>query len=280
MTDPTEEEQAQARRFDEWAAGYDRWWAPVLAPSAHRLLDQVAPVIEAGAVDILDIGVGTGNLTRPALARWPQIRVTGLDASREMVGAVEALIADTADDHRDRFTGTVSFAGDMPYADGSFDVAMSSFVLQLVPNRARVLREVRRVLRPGGRFAYVTWLVDERAFKPDRIFDGLLEEFGFEDEEDRPRTGDIPSVERAIGELRRAGFRDVSGSRAMLDYGYTVESYIAFLTDFDEVTLFDEMDRRERRRFLALLRERLTGLDPGDLRFTVAIVYASGVRSR
>ncbi len=279
MTDPTEEEQAQARRFDVWAAGYDRWWAPVLAPSAHRLLDQLAPVIEAGAVDVLDIGVGTGNLTRPALARWPHVRVTGLDASREMVGTVEALIAETADDHRDRFTGTVSFAGDMPYADGSFDVAMSSFVLQLVPSRAKVLREVRRVLRPGGRFAYVTWLVDERAFKPDRIFDGLLDEFGFDDEEDRPRTGDIPSVERAIGELRRAGFRDVSGSRAMLDYGYTVESYIAFLTEFDEVSLFDEMDRPERRRFLALLRERLMGLDPDDLRFTVAIVYASGARS-
>jgi len=197
-----------------------------------------------------------------------------------MIGAVEALVADEGGDRRRRFTGTVSFAGDMPYPDGSFDVAMSSFVLQLVPNRAKVLREVRRVLRPGGRFAYVTWLVDERAFKPDRIFDGLLDEFGFEDEEDRPRTGDIPSVERAIGELRRAGFRDVDGSRAMLDYTYTVDSYMAFLTDFDEVSLFDEMDRRERRRFLVLLRERLMGLDPEELRFTVAIVYASGIRSR
>jgi ubiquinone/menaquinone biosynthesis C-methylase UbiE len=279
MTDPTEQEEAQARRFDEWAAGYDRWWAPVLAPSARVLLDQLATSIERGAVDVLDIGVGTGNLARPALARWPHIRVTGLDASREMVDTVEALIADHSDDHRARFTGTVSFAGDMPYPDGSFDVAMSSFVLQLVPSRAKVLREVRRVLRPGGRFAYVTWLVDDRAFKPDRIFDGLLDEFGFEDEQDRPRTGDIPSVERAIGELRRAGFRDVAGSRATLDHAYTVESYIAFLTEFDEVSLFDEMDRRERRRFLALLRERLMRLDPEELRFSVSIVYASGVRS-
>jgi SAM-dependent methyltransferase len=232
-----------------------------------------------GAPEVLDVGVGTGNLTRPALARWPAIRVTGLDASREMVTTVEALIAESGDGLAERFTATVAFAAEMPFADASFDVAMSSFVLQLVPNRAKALREIRRVLRPGGRFGYVTWLVDERVFKPDRIFDGLLEEFGFEDEEDRPRTGDIPSVERAIAELRRAGFRDATASRAMLDHAFTVETYIAFLTEFDEASLFDEMDRRDRRRFLVLLRERLMALDPAELHFRVPIVYAAGTRS-
>lgn len=272
--------EAQAHRFDEMAAEYDRWWAPVLAPSAHALLDELAPTIDAGAIDVLDVGVGTGNLARPALDRWPAVRITGVDASREMVATVEALIEDQGDGLRDRFTGAVAFAADMPFADASFDVAMSSFVLQLVPNRAKALREIRRVLRPGGRFAYVTWLVDQRAFKPDRIFDGLLDEFGFEDDEDRPRTGDIPSVERAVAELRRAGFRDATASRATLDHAFTVESYIAFLTEFDEASLFDEMDRRERRRFLVLLRERLMALDPDELHFRVAIVYASGVRPR
>jgi trans-aconitate methyltransferase len=81
MTDQAKAD-AQAQRFDEMAGGYDHWWAPVLAPSARTLLDQVAPVIDAGAIDVLDVGVGTGNLTRPALARWPGIRVTGVDASR------------------------------------------------------------------------------------------------------------------------------------------------------------------------------------------------------
>jgi ubiquinone/menaquinone biosynthesis C-methylase UbiE len=278
MTDQTHAE-GQAHRFDDMAAGYDRWWAPVLAPSARALLDYLAPVFDAGAVDVLDVGVGTGNLARPALARWPGIRVTGVDASREMVATVEGLIAGSGDGLRDRFTGAVAFAADMPFPDRSFDVAMSSFVLQLVPSRAKALREIRRVLRPGGRLAYVTWLIDERAFKPDRIFDRLLDEFGFEDDEDRPRTGDIPSVERAVAELRRAGFRDATASHAMLDHAYTVESYIAFLTEFDEASLFEEMDRRDRRQFLALLRERLMGLDPDELHFRVAIVYASGVRS-
>ena len=278
MTDQAKAD-AQAQRFDEIAGGYDRWWAPVLAPSARGLLDQLAPVIDAGAVDVLDVGVGTGNLARPALARWPRIHVTGVDASREMVETVEALIDADGGASRERFTGTVAFAAEMPFPDWSFDVAMSSFVLQLVPNRAKALREIRRVLRPGGHLAYVTWLVDGRAFPPDRIFDALLDEFGFEDEEERPRIGDIPSVERAISELRRAGFRDVTASRAMLDHPYTVESYIALMTQFDEVSLFDEMDRRDRRRFLALLRERLMALDPDQLHFRVGIVYASGTRS-
>jgi ubiquinone/menaquinone biosynthesis C-methylase UbiE len=278
MTDQAKAD-AQAHRFDEMAGGYDRWWAPVLAPSALSLLDQLAPVVDAGAADVLDVGVGTGNLTRPALARWPRIRVTGVDASREMVETVEALVEDAGDAARDRFTGVVAFAAEMPLPDASFDLAMSSFVLQLVPNRAKALREIRRVLRPGGRFGYVTWLVDERVFAPDRIFDGLLDEFGFEDEEERPRIGDIPSVERAISELRRAGFSDVTASAGILDHEYTVESYMAFLTDFDEASLFDEMDRRDRRRFLALLRERLMALDPAQLHFRVRIVFASGTRA-
>lgn len=269
----------EADRYDEMAAGYERWWAPVLAPSAHRLLDTLAPAIDGGAVDVLDVGVGTGNLARPALARWPGIRVTGVDASREMVGTTEALLADAGDGLRARFTGSVAFAAEMPFVDGSFDLAMSSFVLQLVPSRAQALREIHRVLRPGGRLAYVTWLVDERVFRPDRIFDALLDEFGFDDEEDRPRTGDVPSVDRAIGELRRAGFREVDASREVLDHAFSVEDYIAFLTEFDEVSLFEEMDRRERRRFLILLRERLMALDPDDLHFRAAIVYASGIRS-
>jgi hypothetical protein len=126
---------------------------------------------------------------------------------------------------------------------------------------------------------YVTWLADSRVFEPDRIFDTLLDEFGFDDAEDPPRSGDLPSVERAAAELRRAGFRDVSAAGAMLDHAFTVESYIAFLTEFDEESLFDEMGRQERRRFLARFRERLMGLDPAALRFRVPIVYAEGTRS-
>lgn len=262
------------------AAGYERWWAPVLAPSAVALLDRLEADVRGGATDLLDVGVGTGNLSRPALARWPHVRVTGVDASREMVGTVESLLEELDDGSRARFTGEVAYAAGMPFAEGAFDVAMSSFVLQLVPSRPKALREIRRVLRPGGRFAYVTWLVDRRPFVPDRVFDELLDEYGFDEDGDGPRTGDIPSVERAMAELRRAGFRDVEGSGATLDHAFTVDGYIAFLTEYDEAALFADMERAERRRFLATFRERLMRLDPDELHLRAGIVYASGTRSR
>ncbi|HYH93020.1 MAG TPA: methyltransferase domain-containing protein [Candidatus Saccharimonadales bacterium] len=270
----------QAERYDRIAEGYDRWWAPVLAPSALALLGELDDEVAAGATSILDVGVGTGNLALPAVRRWPTVRVTGIDASREMVRTVEAIATDRLDGpDRQRFEATVAFADALPFDDATFDAAMSSFVLQLVPNRPPALREIRRVLRPGGRLAYVTWLQDARVFEPDRIFNGLLDEFGFEDADGDDRSGDLPSVERAAAELRRAGFRGVTARAATLAHPFTADGYIAFLTEFDEEALFDSMDRAERRRFLATFRERLMALDDERLTFRVPIVYASGVRS-
>ncbi|MEP6639371.1 MAG: class I SAM-dependent methyltransferase [Chloroflexota bacterium] len=272
MTDQTE-------RYDRIAKGYDRWWAPVLALSAAALLDRMAPVLEGKVVDLLDVGVGTGNLALAAVERWPDVRVMGVDASGEMVRVVRSLATERLlGRDGDRFQAQVAFAAEMPFEDAAFDAAMSSFVLQLVPSRPKALREVRRVLRPGATFAYVTWLRDNRPFAPDRIFDELLAEFGFDEEEDDRRSGDLPTVARAAAELRRAGFRDVAAEGALLEHTFTVDGYIGFLVEFDEESLFEEMARSERRRFLARFRERLMALSQDQLTFRVPIVYASGRR--
>jgi SAM-dependent methyltransferase len=239
----------------------------------------VEPVIDGGARDLVDIGVGTGNLALAALQRWPEVRVHGIDASGEMVRAVEAEARRRLGPDGDRFAASVALAAELPFEDASFDAAVSSFVLQLVPNRARALREIRRVLRPGGTLGYVTWLREVRSFAPDRIFDALLDEYGFEDGDGDDRSGDIPSVSTATAELRSAGFRAVTAEAALLEYEFSVESYIGFLVEFDEESLFAEMDRSERRRFLATLRARLLGLGPEEMVFRAQIVYALGRRS-
>jgi len=277
----TDEQIRQAARYDEKASGYAEYWAPVLAPSATALLDRLDRVVADGARSIIDIGVGTGNLALSALKRWPTVQLTGIDASSEMVGAARVLASDLPAGAGERFEGRVAFAADLPFDEAAFDVAMSSFVLQLVQSRPKALREVRRVLRPGGTLSYVSWLTDRTPFAPDRVFDALLVESGFEEEAgEDPRPGDIPSVAVAAAELRRAGFRAVAAEAAMLSHAFTVASYVAFMTEYDEVSLFeDEMTRAERRRFLITLRERLMTLPEDALVFRAPIVYASGIRS-
>ena len=125
---------------------------------------------------------------------------------------------------------------------GTFDAAMSSFVLQLVPSRAAALREVRRVLRPGGRFAWVTWQLSDRHFEADRVANTVLDDFGFDPPEADPRPGDVASPAAAALAMRRAGFRDVTAWTEELSYAWDAKGYLAFLTEFDEASLFEDLD--------------------------------------
>ena len=179
---------------------------------------------------------------------------------------------------RVQFTTRVAPADALPFPGGSFDIAISSFVLQLVPNRFRALREARRVLRPGGLLAYVTWLIDNRVFRPDVEFDALLEDIGVGAREPDGRPGDIPTVDGAVAQLRRAGFRKVEAERAVLEHPFSVEGYLGFLAEFDEEDLISSLRPSERKRLLDRLRERLGALPPDDLVLRLPIVYASGVR--
>jgi ubiquinone/menaquinone biosynthesis C-methylase UbiE len=269
----------QAERYDRIATGYARWWAPIIAPQAVGVLDHLEPAIAAGARRIVDIGTGTGTLAIAALRRWSDIEVVGVDASSGMaeVAAAEAdRLLDPSD--RCRFDTRVAFADDMPFGDGQFDVAMSSFVFQLVPNRFRALREAHRVLRPGGTLAYVSWLADERAFGPDADFDAALEEIGIgaRDWDDRP--GDIESVAAAIAQMRRAGFSGVTAKAGLLEHPFDVEGYVGFMTTFDEEDLVRSLDSNERDALLAGLRRRLGARPPADLVLRLSTVTARGTR--
>jgi SAM-dependent methyltransferase len=269
----------QGERYDRIAAGYAQWWAPVLERRAIELLDRAQDAVDAGARRLIDIGTGTGTLARAALRRWPAVRVTGIDLSSGMIAAAETE-ADRllSPDERRRFTTRVAPADALPFQDATFDTAISSFVLQLVPNRFRALREIHRVLRPGGTVAYVSWLIDDRVFRPDIEFDALLDEIGIGAREPDGRPYDIPSVDAAAAQLRRAGYHRVEAERAILDHQFTVEGYVRFLAEFDEEDLIASLSARERDRLLDGLRERLAGLPPADLLLRYPVVYARGIR--
>ncbi len=269
----------QATRYDSIARGYARWWAPVLAPTAVTVLDRIEPLVAAGAARILDVGTGTATLAIAAIERWPQINVTGLDASSGMAAAARAE-ADRrlgpAD--RRRFEVRVAFADRMPFADGSFDAAVSSFVLQLVPSRAAVLREAHRVLRPDGLLAHVTWLAASRAFQPDIEFDAALEGIGEGAREPDGRSGDYPSIGAAAAEMRRAGFRAVRAEECELVHQFEAIEYERFLEEFDEEDLFSSLVPELRERLKRDLRRRLGRLSTDAFRLRLPVVIAGGTR--
>jgi SAM-dependent methyltransferase len=269
----------QAERYDRIAAGYARWWAPIIAPAAVAVLDEIAPAIEAGAERILDIGTGTGTLPIAILRRWPEVRVTAIDASSgmvEMAGAEADRLLTPPE--RIRLELRVAFADDLPVMDGSFDAAVSSFVLQLVPNRFRALREAHRTLVKGGRLAYVTWLAGDLPFAPDADFDAALEDVGIEAREWDDRPGDVPSVDGAMAQLRRAGFAEARAEAGLLEHPFDVEGYVRFMTEFDEEDLVGDMANRVRGEFEAALRRRLERRPLNELRMRLPTVTATGVR--
>jgi ubiquinone/menaquinone biosynthesis C-methylase UbiE len=268
-----------AERYDRVADGYARWWAPVLAPSARALLDRFGHELDGRPARLLDIGSGTGTLTVAALERWPTVRVDAIDASREMLAATERAVR-AHPGGSDRFAGVTAFADKLPFPDHSFDAAMSSFVLQLVPNRSRALREIRRVLRPGGRLAYVTWVHDRRSWRPDEIVDDVLDDLGIgardDDRNDGGVAGDLRSAESGAAGLRSAGYRDVRAEAAQLRHAFDPESYTAFIVEFDEQALAASLEPALRRRLVRELRTRLRRLRPDDLVLETPIAYATG----
>ncbi|MGZ6270398.1 MAG: class I SAM-dependent methyltransferase, partial [Candidatus Limnocylindrales bacterium] len=190
---------ALIERYDRLAKGYRRWWAPVLAPTALRVLDRLER-LDAGLRDgeprnVLDLGSGTGTLALTAVQRWPGARVTAFDASGWMLALARREAAGLSAAARLRLDFVQGDAAALAFPAASFNAAVSSFVVQLVPDRAAVLHELARVLRPGGRLSLVGWLLDDAPFDPEDALEDALDDANVErPEEQEDRSGDFRSL--------------------------------------------------------------------------------------
>lgn len=156
-------EQQPQIRFDDGAA-YEEFmgkWSRIAGDAFVRWLDP------APGWRWLDVGCGNGAFTEMLVERFAPVAVSGVDPSAEQIAyARRRLAADSV-----RFQ--VGDAMALPYADDSFDAAVMALVIFFVPDAARSVVEMARVVRPGGSVSTYAWDIPGGGFPYDMLQDEM-----------------------------------------------------------------------------------------------------------
>jgi SAM-dependent methyltransferase len=270
------------------ALRYDEHWEPVLHGATVGLLSRLDAFVQtrlemAGPPPtLLDVGSGTGALILSASERWSAVRCVGLDASAAMLGVARQRAVDAGVGRAALVPEWhVADAAKMPLEGGSVSVAASSFMLQLVQDRAAVLAEVRRVLVPGGAFGLVTWLAEDLMLTADEEFDEAVFDLDLDDPEGgfrEAKSGDFENVEQARHELHEAGFIDIDARADELRHSWTRAAFLDFKRLYDERELFESLDADDQARLARRVTERWASLS--DEAFTLRAPIVTAVATR
>ncbi|MPZ57958.1 MAG: methyltransferase domain-containing protein [Rhizobiales bacterium] len=140
----------QQSRPDVWAAGdayepYIGRWSRLVARAFIAWL--ALPPKQRW----LDVGCGTGAVTQTILDCAEAAEVTGVDPSEGFVAVARSRTRDP------RASFQIGDAQKLPLGDATADVAVSGLVLNFIPDPAKAIAEMRRVVRPGGTVALYVW---------------------------------------------------------------------------------------------------------------------------
>ncbi len=135
------------RTYSAPGAGiYDGLAELLFGPYYRRLAHEIATMRPAGTM--LEIGPGPGHLA-VEVARRTNLSIVGVDIDRAMIDRARRRVQ--REGLADRVRIDEGDVANLPFADASFDLVVSSFSLHHWPDRAAGLAEIHRVVRPGGR---------------------------------------------------------------------------------------------------------------------------------
>ena len=132
----------------------------------HRVIADLA-ALRLVEGKVLDVGTGPGTLARELARRIPGLQAYGIDLSEDMIRLARAHASREQVEERVHFeSGDVAH---LPYPDGSFDVVVSTLSMHHWVELEQPLRDLYRVLRPGGRL----WIYDFRFVKVQTVEQAL-----------------------------------------------------------------------------------------------------------
>jgi demethylmenaquinone methyltransferase/2-methoxy-6-polyprenyl-1,4-benzoquinol methylase len=146
------------RRYDELGAALSLWQDP-------RWRRAMVAAVRAGPQDrVLDVATGTGLVAQELVRRY-RCRVVALDQSAAMLSRAEAKLGS---DPRlaERVELVEGEAERLPFADHEFDHLTFTYLLRYVDDPAATLRELARVVRPGGRVACLEFCIPRGPLLP------------------------------------------------------------------------------------------------------------------
>ena len=161
----TKHREKDIERFDQWASSYENSW---MQRAFFDQTHQAVLALAAGTIhqpeSVLDVGCGTGRLLRRAYRYWPDAHLIGIDPAPGMIEKAKLLTPFA--------TFYTSMAEALPLEDSSVDLALSTTSFHHWQDQAAGIREIARVLRPGGYFILVDFSFPEwllRIFRQKRV---------------------------------------------------------------------------------------------------------------
>jgi ubiquinone/menaquinone biosynthesis C-methylase UbiE len=190
--------------WDLVADGYVEETMPVFEKWALDAIKRVAPQREHAAIDIAT-GPGTVALLLASRVR----EVVALDFSKNMVEHLSRAVRARG------ITNVVAEVCDcqaLPYEEGTFDCAFSQFGLMFFPDRVKGMREMHRVLKPGGKAAIYSWAPVKESPAMTMMMSALAAGFpeaNPKEAESKTIVFGLDNLDVFRAEMAEAGFRDI-----------------------------------------------------------------------
>ena len=143
---------------------YDRYARLLSFGQDPRWRSFLVSRIPAGATRVLDVASGTAAVSIELARSVPAREVVGVDQSSEMLAAGRARVR--AAGLGDRIDLREGRAESLPFGDGEFDALTFTYLLRYVDDPAATMRELARVVRPGGTVAMLEFCVPRGVWRP------------------------------------------------------------------------------------------------------------------